>query len=473
MASHVLSSSPERFVNFRYSEIKNKKRLYEDVEIGDTYPTPHPSSALGEYSSPVKENRVTHLEAIRALRKQVVRSSIVHKVEVPLDPQDSSPLTVGRMKSVCDIHLPKAKHISRKHAVVSYLARTNQVRLTCNGMNGLIVKFPFNFDYEWRKFNGDAPIYELVTEVPSGVGERVLNTKKAPVQRSLSASFALYMGETVFFPFIENTIVDFRQCEGHLIMLKDATNETSNGEELTSTSGDFKYNQSKLEKTDICNDPKFTVGASLNETGIMPSIEVSENTTKCILPISPSSICTSTPVETRKSIYNRLQNIFEQNPGEGSSRDKNEEAESDVPYKLPKTLERYKENVGDTENTMRELVHLGVETQELQNVLANRLAFSNMQQIPLSSLQEVNSEIFKLSRKQLRALLASEKCIGIIYRSGKDAAGKPLDEEYYYDIENDSNEDRRRVIMSLKGGRTGLRACRKFHKQYFWKKPAK
>lgn len=93
--------------------------------------------------------------------------------------------------------------------------------------------------------------------------------------------------------------------------------------------------------------------------------------------------------------------------------------------------------------------------------------------MPLFQLQDVNSVVSKLSRTELRAILNDEQCIGVIYRTGKDAAGKPLDEEYYYDAENDPDDDRRQLVASLKGGRSGLRSCRRVHKQYFWKKPTK
>ena len=110
---------------------------------------------------------------------------------------------------------------------------------------------------------------------------------------------------------------------------------------------------------------------------------------------------------------------------------------------------------------------------ELQYVLTNYLAFSNVHQVPLSQLHTVNSTISELTQDELRNILETEPSIGIIKRKGKDAIGKPLEEEYYYDMENDSNEERKMLVTQLKGERTGLRTCRKRHKQYFWKKPTK
>lgn len=122
---------------------------------------------------------------------------------------------------------------------------------------------------------------------------------------------------------------------------------------------------------------------------------------------------------------------------------------------------------------MEHLKVKGIDIENVKNVLVNHLAFANIQQTPLFQLQSVNSKTAELSRNELRVLLGDIKCVGIIYREGKDAAGKPLDEEYFYDLENDSDNDRRGLVMSLKGGRSNLRSCRKTHKQYFWKKPAK
>lgn len=109
------------------------------------------------------------------------------------------------------------------------------------------------------------------------------------------------------------------------------------------------------------------------------------------------------------------------------------------------------------------------DAESIQNVLTNHLAFSRLSQTPLKQLQAISASTQKLTREQMRAVLADTKHIGVIYRHGKDAAGKYLDEEYYYDLENDSDEERVGLVNTIKGG--GLRNCRKTHKQYFWKKP--
>ncbi|CCD25751.1 Plm2p NDAI_0F04330 [Naumovozyma dairenensis CBS 421] len=115
----------------------------------------------------------------------------------------------------------------------------------------------------------------------------------------------------------------------------------------------------------------------------------------------------------------------------------------------------------------------GIQYQELQYILSNHLAFTNVQQVPLSQLRMTNSKIEELTFDELRTILKDEKSIGVIEREGKDAAGKPLEEEYYYDMENDPDLNRKKLIISLKGGNGRIRSCRKKHKQYFWKRPTK
>lgn len=143
------------------------------------------------------------------------------------------------------------------------------------------------------------------------------------------------------------------------------------------------------------------------------------------------------------------------------------------PHKNHKKKTQHKAPTKPRQQILTEIASKGIDLVEIQHVLANHLAFSNIQQVPLALLKDVNSTISTLSTAELRALLAEEKCIGVIYREGKDAAGKPLDEEYYYDLENDPDANRRQIVTTLKGGRSGLRSCRRVHKQYFWKKPAK
>lgn len=129
---------------------------------------------------------------------------------------------------------------------------------------------------------------------------------------------------------------------------------------------------------------------------------------------------------------------------------------------------------------------------QILHLICNHLAFSRLNSTPLSLLKKSIPKLSDVSLAELESTLllpvvpttpgfstvvittsreSAVPCIGVIERSGKDAAGKPLEREFYYIPEHDDDEDRRLMVEQLKGGRSGLRACRKTHKQYFWRKP--
>lgn len=118
------------------------------------------------------------------------------------------------------------------------------------------------------------------------------------------------------------------------------------------------------------------------------------------------------------------------------------------------------------------------------NHVINQLAYSRVASTPLSALlsnlpaelkrqqgdAESSQENKGMTKDELRVMLEATKCIGEVKREGKDAAGKPLESEFYYVPESDRDEERKRAVIGALG-RVGLRECRKSHKQYYWKKP--
>lgn len=139
---------------------------------------------------------------------------------------------------------------------------------------------------------------------------------------------------------------------------------------------------------------------------------------------------------------------------------KTKQTEEDVLRSMPK------EEIESVLSTVPEL-------DDISNLITNHIAYSRVLQTPFSSIIDLNSiKKHSLTKLQLRCILIhSIDCIGVIFRQGKDAAGKPLDEEYYYIPEKDSDLQRVKLVEELKGSSSHLRSCRKTHKQYFWKKP--
>ncbi|KAF1976601.1 hypothetical protein BU23DRAFT_455590 [Bimuria novae-zelandiae CBS 107.79] len=120
----------------------------------------------------------------------------------------------------------------------------------------------------------------------------------------------------------------------------------------------------------------------------------------------------------------------------------------------------------------------------IKNHIINQLAYSRIHSQPLSVIHsnlpaelkaaqckrsDAGEEgVPEFSKKDLKTLMDTIPCIGEIPRSGKDAAGQPLENEFYYVPEMDSDMLRRETV-GVRG--TGLRSVRKQHKQYYWKKP--
>ncbi|KAL8722336.1 MAG: hypothetical protein Q9225_001184 [Loekoesia sp. 1 TL-2023] len=108
------------------------------------------------------------------------------------------------------------------------------------------------------------------------------------------------------------------------------------------------------------------------------------------------------------------------------------------------------------------------------NHVINQLAYSRLASTPLSVIMSNLPAQYKdnksnlkentaLTSGALKRMLDSTACIGEVTREGKDAAGKPLESEFYYIPDMDDDAKRRdAVVEGLR--KPGLRACRKQHK---------
>ena len=99
------------------------------------------------------------------------------------------------------------------------------------------------------------------------------------------------------------------------------------------------------------------------------------------------------------------------------------------------------------------------------NHIVNQLAYSRLSSTPLSTLYSNLPAHLRteFSHENLLTMIEQVPCICAIHREGKDAAGKPLESEYYYVADNDGDFNRREAVTEGLG-RRGLRNCRKVHK---------
>ena len=107
--------------------------------------------------------------------------------------------------------------------------------------------------------------------------------------------------------------------------------------------------------------------------------------------------------------------------------------------------------------------------------LVNQLAYSRLSSTPITVIMSsLPAEVLTgddATRDrteppcpdEIQSVLNTIACVGQVQREGKDAAGKPLETEYYYIPEHDEDETRKEMVVnSLR--KPSLRACRKQHK---------
>ena len=104
---------------------------------------------------------------------------------------------------------------------------------------------------------------------------------------------------------------------------------------------------------------------------------------------------------------------------------------------------------------------------DIKDHVINQLAFSRLSSTPLSTiLSHLPDDAGDSARDAVKEIIAQTTCIGEVTREGKDAAGRPLESEYYYIPGEDEDEMRREAVVNdLR--KPGLRACRKQHKVCF------
>ncbi|ETR97725.1 hypothetical protein M419DRAFT_90749 [Trichoderma reesei RUT C-30] len=186
-----------------------------------------------------------------------------------------------------------------------------------------------------------------------------------------------------------------------------------------------------------------------------------------------ASITTKSPRVTKRSLNKGSSETLRPSKLGRSSEDKDAEAGLRKPKSKKEGVVEAREDEDEEEDEEEEPTRVPSEADAaISNHVVNQLAFSRLSSTPLSTIMHnlPAEQIKDISRDALRLLIETTPCIGIIKRQGKDAAGKALESEYYYIPEDDTDMQRRAAVVDgLR--KPSLRACRKQHKQYYWKRP--
>ncbi|GAV26998.1 hypothetical protein PMKS-000459 [Pichia membranifaciens] len=240
----------------------------------------------------------------------------------------------------------------------------------------------------------------------------------------------------------------------------------------------------KSDSTKIMKKPFGDITNMHNKTAAAPPIEKKKAAGVANKNSAPQALVATTTVvkENEPPLPPALETPLTGKPAAREDRSKTPEPKAaDLHAEEQKKRGRAKKTKQSEEDILRSMPQTEVDAvlstvpqlANISNLVTNHIAYSRILQTPFSSIRDLNSiKKHNLTKLQLRCLLIhSVPCIGVIFRQGKDAAGKPLDEEYYYVPEKDSDIHRVQLVEELKGSSSHLRSCRKTHKQYFWKKP--
>ena len=455
------------------------KRLARDSHDGEIphYPTPVPTSSTAILTS----------SPPRAARPQLPRTQSMLSERAPLSAvpcvmlhESGEPITMGRSSASCDYQLSSNRLISRVHVKAMYKPAEHPfdrdtIEILCTGWNGIKLHCQGK-TYELTKgktFTSDIKDADVMIDVQDArvlvqwprlekkdtasthsdqtweESSPVRNARANVRPRSVTPT-PMRNRPRLVSPISPSPAVQAlaaapttptRTAAGAVVVYEDEPSPTNN----TST-----FIEAPQATTQLASDP-------------------SDDNIKNILSSSTKSDELSEHDEENDPIVhsfgpfgeNLLPRMTSVNAGDSPSR--TPRAKNHKPSQSPSQVIPRKRPL---EDPRRETV---------QNHVINQLAFSRLSSTPFSNiinnlpsdlvLKKSNPNGF--AAHEIREMIRESQCIGEVPRQGKDAAGKPLESEYYYIPDYDTDEHRREAVVNGMGKR-GLRNCRKQHKVCFF-----
>ncbi|KAK0932817.1 target of SBF [Friedmanniomyces endolithicus] len=451
------------------------------------YPTPVPTSSTGVLpSSPPSDPTRPALQ--RAVSTLSERAPLTDVPTLDL-PANGEPLLMGRSSNSSDYQLSANRHISRVHVRASYHAAdaeqpAGKVEVECLGWNGARVHCRGEIVAlaKGECFVSDKPMASIMVDVqdtrvlllwpkggsrePPSIGSRSPWAVESPTKRRMVSVPQFASSPPAMLPQRPQSPVSPTPAVDAL------------GSTFTST---FRADQTEESSVKVYED-----GASEDDA---PRSHAPEP----VATKSPSRSA-SMPIS---DLGKKSRSTNASDPEEFSEHDEENDpiVHSFGPFGenllgrfqsfQPTSPERKRRPLKRSFNSpTRNASASHVNPSPIKNHVINQLAYSRVHALPLSTIHsnlpaELRGAMAKpsdteasemLSSADLKTILDGIPCVGEISREGKDAAGKLLESEFYYVPEMDGDAMRRETVtQSL--GKTSIRAARKQHKQYFWKKP--
>ncbi|KAI0016407.1 hypothetical protein F4780DRAFT_783285 [Xylariomycetidae sp. FL0641] len=452
------------------------KRQTREGSLGSSaflkYPTPVPTSSTGILSSPPR---------VQFARPGLVRTNSIASERAPLSAvpsvdlnENGEMLLMGRSSNSSHYQLTANRLVSRVHVKARYLAAStplepNKVEVICNGWNGLKLHCQGR---TWELSKGDT-----FTSETEGA-EIMLDVQDARVMLQWPSK---------------------KERHESIGNLSDSSWEDSprSRSRHAGTASELLQSSPLRKQTRIRSPESPTPGQKLGSSSSLNDILSRPDANETVQIYEDASADEedrpkSAPLVDASFAQTVVDESFSSELSDPEENDPDEENDPIVhsfgPFganiqnrmaafttNSPKPRSRVasghttaKASAEPEEKPLNPSINVGAVT----NHVVNQLAFSRLQSNPLSGIMNnlPAEEKKDLTKSQLRRIIESTLCIGTIPRQGKDAAGKPLESEYYYVPEHDTDESRRLAVTDgLR--KPSLRACRKQHKQYYWKRP--
>ncbi|KAK7181822.1 transcription factor Tos4, partial [Paraphaeosphaeria sporulosa] len=455
------------------------------------YPTPVPTSSTGILASSSPQKRPVFERTISALSERQPLGA-VPSVDLPAN---GDIIRMGRSSNSSDYQLSANRLISRVHVQSAYYAPTasypnGYIEVECIGWNGAKIHCGGNV-FELNKgdtYMSENPEQEILLDVqdtrvmiawpqvPAKASwdseDDVLSPTRRHAQDHFASSPPLIPRSPVsqspirqpVFGAVPSLPPPMRPVQ----IFEDEDAREDNGAATPTPTSPLAADETFIRPPQSRSnsgpdvealDTKASIGPSFNEDGFSDGDEENDPIVHSFGPFGQdlnsrlASFSTATPIQPL-SAHRRRSLMKSASPRKSSSSE----------------LVRFKESPIKN-HIINQLAYSRIHSQPLSAIHSNLPAELKACQPKKSDGEEgsgASTPVPQFSKQDLRQLMDRIPCIGEIPRSGKDAAGQPLENEFYYVPEMDSNMLRRETV-GVRG--TGLRSVRKQHKQYYWKKP--
>lgn len=403
-------------------------------------------------------------------------------------PYNGEPVLMGRSSNSSDYQLPGNRHVSRVHVRASYTAPDSscpagKVEVECLGWNGATVHWRGKL-YDLAKgecFTSEEPQAQIIVDVQS---TRVMLTwPKEALEHASSNSKSSWLEESPIKRSRNGEALDLASSPPAMLPSRQYTPTSPTPNNAGNTFDETFRVDNPKSPVRVYEDHSSDEDAAHEYDTPAPAEDLDQTIMSMTSEATPKPHISHSP-----EIEDLSEHDEENDPIVHSFGPFGENLLSKFETFKPASPEQVRKPLSSTSTsptkTMPPPAPVSAPTPAPQfdigpitNHVINQLAYSRIHSLPLSTIHNnlpadmrgaksknaSNPEKPVLTIPHLKTIIDDVPCVGEIKRSGKDAAGKLLESEFYYVPEMDT-DDMRRETVTQSLGKTGMRAARKQHK---------